>query len=125
MNIPGKVKIENMGRNDQNNGKREQNQLINKPILLCKEKNHPTGKQQKWYRTPVMPHESMTQGGGPDYKSQGVMLDSNQKLWMILTPKIDRPDRKRGNTTQCIEKAIEAPIPIKSALLHFMNDLQR
>ena len=42
--IPRVAKIENMGRNDQNNGKREQKQLIIVPILLCKQENHPNGK---------------------------------------------------------------------------------
>jgi hypothetical protein len=54
------------------------------------------------------------------------MPDSNQKLWMILTPKTDNPVRNKGRTAQCIAQAIEVPIPTISALIFgFMNDLQR
>jgi len=55
-----------MGGNDQNNGKREQKQLINVPILLRKEKKHPGEKQQKRHRTAVVTGKSMAQGVYPD-----------------------------------------------------------
>jgi hypothetical protein len=69
-NNPGIPKVKNMGRNDQNNGKREQNQLINMPILLRKQEKHACGKKQKRDRAPVMPDESMTQGKHAHNKSQ-------------------------------------------------------
>jgi hypothetical protein len=40
------------------------------PILLGKEKKHPREKQQKWYRTAVMPCESMAQGVYPNHPGQ-------------------------------------------------------
>jgi hypothetical protein len=66
-----KAEIENMGRNDQNNGKREQNKLIIVPILLGEEEKHASREKQKGYRTPVMPGKSVTQGKGANSKSQG------------------------------------------------------
>ncbi len=70
------------------------------PILLRKQKKHTSGKKQKWYRTPVMPPESMAQGKYTDQKASMIIPVSNQKLWMIFTPKTDNPERKRGKTAQ-------------------------
>ena len=70
MKIPGEPEIEKMGRYDQKNGKRKQNQLIYRPILLWNEKNHASGKKQKRHRTPVVPNISMTQGKHPNNESQ-------------------------------------------------------
>ena len=55
---------------------------------------------------------------------------------MIFTPNMERADRKRGKTAQWMAQAIDAPIPIMSAFINFMdknlktpfgftNDLQR
>ena len=55
-----------------------------------------------------------------------IIPDSNQKLWMILNPKIDKPERNTGKMAQCTAQAKEAPIPTRSPLiLSFMNCLQR
>ena len=67
---PGIPKVENMGRNDQNKGKRQQNQLIIMPILLCKQKKDTSRKQQERYRTPVMRPESVPQGQDSNQKCQ-------------------------------------------------------
>ena len=56
---PGIAKVENMGRNDQNNSKRQQNQLIIMPILLGKQKKDANRKKKKWDRTMMMHPESM------------------------------------------------------------------
>ena len=58
----GIAKVENMGRNDQKNGKRQQNNLIIMPILLREQKKDSAGKQQKGYRTFVMGFKPMSQG---------------------------------------------------------------
>jgi hypothetical protein len=59
-----------MGSYDQNNRKREQNQLIIVPILLREQEKHPPRKEQKWNGTPVMSCESMSEGQDANYKSQ-------------------------------------------------------
>jgi len=59
-----------MGRNDQNKGKRQQNQLIIMPILLRKQKQYTSRKKQEGNRTAVMRPESMMQGQDPDKKGQ-------------------------------------------------------
>jgi hypothetical protein len=62
----------------------------------------------------------------PTKNAKRIIPDSNQKLWMMLTPKIDKPERNTGKMAQCTAQAREAPIPMKSALIfRFMNDLQR
>jgi|GEM_PF-2354013 hypothetical protein len=59
-----------MGGNDQKNGKKEQNKLINPPILLRQQEKHTRRKQQKWDGTPVMTDESMAERQSPDKESQ-------------------------------------------------------
>jgi hypothetical protein len=59
--ISCEAKIENMGRNDQNNRKWEQNQLIIVPMLLGKQQNHPRDKKQKWHGTTMMAEKTMAQ----------------------------------------------------------------
>ena len=62
----------------------------------------------------------------PTPKAKRIIPDSNQKLWMMFTPKIDKPERNTGKMAQCTAQAKEAPIPSKSALIFsFMNDPQR
>lgn len=65
-----KPEIENMGRNDQNQGKREQKQLIIVPILLREQENHASCKKQKRNKTAVMPPEAMSERQGSDQEGQ-------------------------------------------------------
>ena len=85
-----------MGRNDQNNGKREQKQLIIVPILLGKQEKHTSGKQQKRKRTPVMSGETMPQGQGPDDEGQPDHTRLEPEIMDDIYPENGKPGQEQG-----------------------------
>ena len=53
------------------------------------------GKELRWCRMNPLRRENK-----PTSNASMIMPDSNQKLWMMLTPKTDNPVRKTGKTAQ-------------------------
>jgi hypothetical protein len=84
-----------MGRNDQNKGKWQQNQLIIMPILLCKQKKDTSRKQQERYRTPVMRPESVAQGQDSNQKCQSDHAGFKPEIVYDIHPENRQPGQKK------------------------------
>ena len=85
-----------MGRNDQNKGKRQQNQLIIMPILLCKQEKDTSCKKQKRYGTPVMLLESVSQGQDPNQKCQSDHASFKPEVVYDVHSENREPGQKKG-----------------------------
>jgi hypothetical protein len=59
-----------MGRQNEQDGEREQPELILVPYLFGQQEEDPAAEQQPGDKPPVMPAEAVPEGAGPDDKGQ-------------------------------------------------------
>ena len=85
-----------MGRNDQNKGKRQQNQLIIVPILLRKQEKHTSCKKQKRNGTVVMSRKSVSQRKDSDDKSQSDHACFKPEIMDDIDPENRKACQKQG-----------------------------